>query len=309
MTDAGREAAIARVRQFSRFYTRRIGVLSDEWLGGVLTLPQGRLVYEIAQNDGATLGMLASQLGLDTGYVSRLVSTLERDGLLEKRASSTDGRQVQIRLTEAGRGAFETIDQRSRDEVGAMLEALPGATTAAVVLAMETIERALDDKPAPPKPFVIRGHRIGDMGWVVHRHGVLYHQEYGWDETFEAMVAKVAADFIDTFDAKRCCARIAERDGNIAGSAFVVPKSDTVAKLRLVYAEPWARGTGLGRVLVEDCMSFAKRAGYTRMTLWTNDVLIAARRIYQKLGFEMTASEAYRGFGKDLVGETWERDL
>lgn len=301
--------SVEAVRRFSRFYTRRIGALEDGLLGSTLSLPQARVLFEIAQSQGLALGGLAHELRLDAGYVSRVVAVLERAGLVTKSPAPDDARRLQLSLTDAGRHLFADIDGRSRTEVGAMLHQLGHEATARVVAAMRTIETALDDKPPASRPFVLRGHRIGDMGWIVHRHGVLYAREYGWDQTFEALVARVAADFVEQYDPARHCCRMAERDGEIAGSAMVVEKSPAVAKLRLVYVEPWARGTGLGKALVEDCMSFARGARYRRMTLWTNDVLLPARRLYQRLGFEMTAAEAYRGFGKDLVGETWERDL
>ncbi|MBS0242056.1 MAG: bifunctional helix-turn-helix transcriptional regulator/GNAT family N-acetyltransferase [Proteobacteria bacterium] len=301
---------ISAVRHFSRYYTRRIGVLEDSLLGSGLSLPQGRLLFEIAQSDKAmaTPGALASLLGLDAGYVSRLVAALESRGLVRREASASDGRSVRLVLTADGRRAFRDMDARSRDEIGKLLGAIPGPARGRVVEAMRAIEAGLD--PATSSDVRLRDPVPGDIGWVVHRHGALYRQEYGWDCTFEALVAKVASEFIEKFDAKLDCCRIAEVGGAIVGAAFVV-RSDKrgTAKLRLVYVEPEMRGSGLGRALVEDCMAFARKAGYSRMTLWTNDVLLAARRLYQRLGFEMTASEPYRGFGHNLVGETWERDL
>jgi len=306
------DAAVNAVRRFSRYYTRRIGVLEDSLLGSGLTLPQGRLLYEIAQcEDGsARPGEMASLLGLDAGYVSRLVAALEARQLVVREPSTADARRVVLRLTAEGKAAFAAVDGRSRSEVSALLGRINPEARERVVKAMRTIECSLE-APTDARPQVtIRGPLCGDIGWVVHRHGALYHQEYGWDWSFEALVAKVAADFIAQFDAARDCCRIADVDGEVVGSAFVVRTGDRdVAKLRLVYVEPAVRGSGLGQRLVEDCMAFARGAGYRRMTLWTNDPLVAARRLYQRLGFEMTASEPVTAFGRAMMSETWERSL
>ena len=306
------DADVNAVRQFSRYYTRRIGVLEDSLLGSGLTLPQGRLLYELAQcEDGtATPGEMASLLGLDAGYVSRLVAALEARGLVVRAPSPSDARRVVLRLTNEGKAAFAAVDGRSRSEVSALLGRIEPAVRARVVAAMRTIERDLEAEGDAPPEVVLREPRCGDIGWVVHRHGALYHEEYGWDWTFEALVAKVAGEFIEQFDAARDCCRIADVDGEVVGSAFVVQTEDPrVAKLRLVYVEPVMRGSGLGQRLVEECMAFARRAGYARMTLWTNDPLVAARRLYQRLGFEMTAAEPVTAFGHRMMSETWERDL
>ena len=303
---------VAAVRHFSRYYTRRIGVLQDSLLGSGLTLPQGRLLFEIAQCEPApaTPGALAASLGLDAGYVSRLLAALEARGLVTREASASDGRSVVLKLTTAGRTAFDAIDARSRDEVARLVGGLSPPAQRQVVAAMRLIERELecggDRKPVP----VIRDPRPGDIGWVVHRHGALYNREYGWDWTFEALVARIAGEFIEQYDPNHDCCRIAEAGGQVVGSAFVVRSGKPgVAKLRLVYVEPSMRGTGLGRRLVEACMDFARTTGNTRMTLWTNDPLVAARRLYQRLGFKMVASEPVTAFGQSMMSETWERDL
>lgn len=306
------DASVNAVRQFSRYYTRRIGVLEDSLLGSGLTLPQGRLLYEIAQCDSgsATPGEMASLLGLDAGYVSRLVSSLEARGLVDREPCVTDARRVALRLTGEGRAAFDEIDGRSRRAVSDLLAGIAPAARVRVVEAMRTIERDLEPEGGKLSRVVLREPRCGDIGWVVHRHGALYHEEYGWDLSFEALVAKVAGEFVERFDPARDCCRIADADGRVVGSAFVVGTQDPgVAKLRLVYVEPEMRGTGLGRRLVEACMAFARQAGYRRMTLWTNDPLVAARRLYQRLGFAMVASEPVTAFGHAMMSETWERDL
>jgi len=306
------DSAVSAVRRFSRYYTRRIGVLEDSLLGSSLTLPQARLLYEITQCDEgtATPGEMASLLGLDAGYVSRLVAALEAQRLVVREPSASDARRVVLRLTDDGHTVFTAIDDRSRGEVAALLSAIEPTARARVVRAMRTIERDLEARGRIPLRATLRDARSGEIGWIVHRHGVLYHEEYGWDWTFEALVAKVAGEFIDTFDASRECCRIADVDGEIVGSAFVVRTGDPkVAKLRLVYVEPEMRGSGVGRRLVEECMAFARHAGYSRMTLWTNDPLVAARRLYQRLGFEMISSKPVTAFGHAMASEVWERDL
>lgn len=306
------DANVAAVRQFSRYYTRRIGVLEDGLLGSGLTLPQGRLLFEVACSEpaSATPGALAALLGLDPGYVSRLIAALEARGLVTRQASPSDGRSVVLQLTAAGNEVFEAIDARSRDEVAGLLGRLSQAGQLRVVEAMRTIEHELEHGPSGNRHAIIRDPRPGDIGWVVHRHGMLYNQEYGWDWTFEALVARVAGEFIEGFDPAHDCCRIAEAEGSIVGSAFVVRSGrPAVAKLRLVYVEPKLRGSGVGQRLIEECMAFARAAGNTRMTLWTNDPLVAARRLYQRLGFEMIASEPVAAFGKDMMSETWERNL
>jgi DNA-binding MarR family transcriptional regulator/GNAT superfamily N-acetyltransferase len=300
---------IEAVRRFSRFYTRRIGVLHEGLLGTSLSLTEGRVIYELAQRDQPTASELIAELGLDPGYLSRILRRFEDQKLVRRLAFPNDARQNLVMLTQRGRELFAKINARSRYEVGEMLARLPGGERARVIEAMATLESLLANSPPKRTAFILRPPRPGDIGWVVHRHGVLYHEEYGWDANFEALVAKVAAKFIDTFkqETERCW--IAERAGEIVGSAFVVKKSARTAKLRLLYVEPAARGLGIGRRLVEEAMGFARLAGYKRMTLWTNDVLHAARHIYQAAGFKLTLSEPYRGFGKQLIGETWEREL
>ena len=307
------DAQVTAVRHFSRYYTRRIGILEDTLLGSGLTLPQGRLLFEIAHGDDGrtTPGAMAARLGLDAGYVSRLLATLEARGLIERRASDSDRRSVVIAPTGEGWRLFREIDGRSQSEVATLLGGLSAGAQQRIVDAMRTIERDLEGIAVPARPAAtIRAPQAGEIGWVVHRHGALYHAEYGWDWTFEAAVARIAADYVDRFDPARDCCRIAEADGGIVGSAFVVATdAPDVAKLRLVYVEPGQRGTGLGQRLVEDCMAFARSAGYRRMTLWTNDVLVAARRLYRRLDFQMTAAEPVTAFGHAMVSETWERDL
>jgi len=302
-------AQIDAIRRFSRFYTSRIGLLHEGLLGSPLSLAEGRIVYELGSRASATATALSAELGLDPGYLSRLLRGFEERGLIEKTASAKDGRQRILSLTASGRAVFDAIDARSGDEIGALLARLTPAEKTRLCAALRTAETLLGGAAPAAAPVVLRPPRPGDIGWVVHRHGALYAAEYGWDETFEALVAEIAAGFLRTADARRERCWIAERDDAILGSVFLVRHSDEVAKLRLLYVEPAARGAGLGRLLVRECLRFAAGVGYRRITLWTNDVLMAARAIYQSEGFRLIASEPHHSFGKNLVSETWERDL
>ncbi|HLG63457.1 MAG TPA: GNAT family N-acetyltransferase [Ktedonosporobacter sp.] len=300
------EEKIAAVRQFNRFFTRQIGVLREGLLHSPYPLTEARVLFELGHGNQVTASGLARELGLDPGYLSRILARLEQQGLLEKVRSANDGRQFFLSLTTEGREAFALLDQRSRDEVAEMLDDLSAEEQQRLLKAMQTIEGILTRGFKFAEPFVLRLHEPGDMGWVTHRHGVLYAQEYGWNEHFEALVAQIVSDFITNYnpDKERCW--IAEMNGEIIGSVFVVKSSDTVAKLRLLLVEPKARGLGLGTRLVEECIRFARRRGYQKMTLWTNSVLVEARHIYQKTGFKLVAEEAHHSFGHDLVSETWE---
>jgi DNA-binding MarR family transcriptional regulator/GNAT superfamily N-acetyltransferase len=304
------DTAIAAVRRFSRFYTRRIGVLEDGLLGGPLSLTEGRVVYELAQAEETTATRLGAELGLDAGYLSRILRSFSERGLVDRRPSQRDGRESVLSLTEAGRALFATMDARSQAEVGAMLSPLTPTQRMRLVAALGTATELLGGGSETGPACSLRLHRPGDMGWVVHRHAVLYAEEYGWDESFEALVAEVAAQFIRAFDPAHERCWIAERDGAPVGSVFLVRGGTAeVGKLRLLYVEPDARGLGVGRQLVEACIGFARQAGYRRITLWTNSVLVAARGIYQRAGFRMVEAKPHHSFGHDLVGETWELDL
>ncbi len=300
---------VEAVRRFNRFYTQRIGVLKHGLLNSPFSLTEARLIYELAARDSPTASDLRRDLGLDAGYLSRMLRGFERRGLIEKRPSASDGRQSLLHLTGLGRKAFAPLNTRASDEIAEMLGGLSEAEQARLVAAMRTIEALLGARPEDQAPYLLRPPQPGDMGWVIHRHGVLYSEEYGWDETFEALVAVIAGEFIQHFDPKRERCWIAEKDGEIVGSVFLVQKSKTVAKLRLLLVEPKARGLGLGTRLVSECVRFARQAGYRKVVLWTNSVLLAARRIYIRAGFELVAEEPYHGFGHDLIGETWELKL
>ncbi len=304
------EDRVAGVRRFSRFYTRRIGVLHEGLLGSPLSLAEGRVIWELAQRARATASELAAELALDSGYLSRILAGFEGRGLIERRPSETDGRRVVIALSEAGRALYATIDARSREAVAGMLGELDDADQARLVAALDTAERLLAPGRKGGGPaYILRPHQPGDIGWIIHRHGALYAEEYGLDQTFEALVARIAAGFIENFDPDRERCWIAECQGAVAGAVLLVKESEEVAKLRLLYVEPRARGLGIGSRLVAECIRFARQRRYRKITLWTNDVLVSARRIYQAAGFLLVREEPHRSFGRDLIGQFWELPL
>jgi DNA-binding MarR family transcriptional regulator/N-acetylglutamate synthase-like GNAT family acetyltransferase len=310
MSKSELEERIGAVRRFNRFYTRKIGVLNAGLVGSSLSLTEGRVLYELAQREQTTASELVQTLGLDSGYLSRMLKSFEEKGFLAKRPSKTDGRQIVLTLTDQGREMFATIDARSRDEIAALLAESLVSDQARLVAALERVEQLLGDRSERGGlSYIIRQHQPGDMGWIIHRHGALYAEEYGWDMTFEALVARVAADFIENFDVRRERCWIAERDGEVVGSVLLVKENQETAKLRLLYVEPMARGLGIGRRLVSQCIGFARKSGYSRLILWTNDVLVAARRIYETAGFHLVREEPHRSFGHDLVGQYWELAL
>ena len=299
---------IEAVRRFNRFYTRQIGVLQEGLLRSPFSLAEARVLYELAQRDQPTAAELCKELGLDAGYLSRILRGFARRGLIEKRPSRSDGRQSLLALSADGRAAFRLLEQAARDQIGTLLEPLPASGQGRLLQAMRTIETLLG-APEPRVPYILRAHQPGDLGWIVHRHGVLYAEEYGFDQQFEALVAEIVAQFVRHHDPRRERCWIAERYGAPVGSVLLVRQSDDVAKLRLLLVEPAARGLGIGARLVEECTRFARRAGYRRITLWTNSVLHAARRIYEQAGYRLVHEEAHHSFGQDLIGETWELAL
>lgn len=295
------------VRRFNRFYTRRIGALQPGYLGSPFPLPQARVLYELGQRGESTASGLGADLDLDLGYLSRLLQGLRRQGLVQGEASREDARRVRLSLTVKGRKAYQQLDARSRDEVSGMLGKLAAPEQARLVSALQTVESVLESKTH--SEITLRPHRPGDMGWVVHRHGALYFQEYGWDERFEALVAGIAKDFVDDFDPERERCWIAEMGGEPIGSVFVVKQSTTTAKLRLLLVEPGARGQGVGKRLVAECVAFARQKGYRKLVLWTQSNLTAARAIYKAAGFRLAKREPHNSFGYDLTGEYWQLDL
>ena len=301
--------AVRAVRRFNRFFTRRIGVL-DPYLGSDLSLTDVRVLYELAHRESPIAREIAGDLGLDGGYLSRILRRFENAGWLTRSPSPHDARQSLLHLTEAGHAAFAPLQQRSRDEAAALLSPLPAAQQAALIEAMQRIETLLaPDAPPATRTVVLRDPVPGDIGWVVQQHGEIYAREYGWNSAFEALVADIAAQFVRKFqpDAEKCW--IAELDGERVGSVFVARKSATVAQLRMLVLSPRARGLGLGGRLVDECIAFARAKGYRKMLLWTNSCLTAARAIYAKRGFVLVKSEPYEDFGQQLTGETWEMRL
>ena len=305
------EQRVEAARRFNRFYTRQIGVLHEGAYNSPFSLTEVRVLYELAHRDQPTATALGRDLGLDAGYLSRMLRGFERRGLVLKTRSPADGRQSHLSLTALGRKVFGPLNARSHDEVAAMLGGLSAAAQARVVGAMQTIERLLGDRAEslPPASCVLRPPLPGDLGWVVHRHGAVYAQEYGYNEQFEALVAEIVAHFVQRYDAKRERCWIAEQGGEPVGSVFLVERSKTVAQLRLLLVEPKARGSGLGTRLVDECVRFARQAGYRKITLWTQSELRAARRLYQAAGFHVVRKQRNHSFGKDLVSETWELEL
>jgi DNA-binding MarR family transcriptional regulator/N-acetylglutamate synthase-like GNAT family acetyltransferase len=298
------------MRRFNRFYTRQIGLLDEGLLNSPFSLTQVRTLYELAQRDQTTAVELCTTLGLDAGYLSRILASFRKTGLIERQESPDDARQTLLRLTKKGRKAFEPLNARSNEQVSRMLSALPPTKQDDLIRAMGTIEAALSDQARRLQSYVLRPQRPGDMGWVVWRHGVLYSQEYGYDERFEALVAGIVSQFVARLDPARERCWIAERDGENVGSAFLVKKSQSVAKLRLLLVEPSARGLGIGQRLVDECVRFAKGTGYNKVMLWTQSELAAARRLYQKAGFELVGEEKHESWSRrDLVAQTWELKL
>ncbi len=295
---------VAQVRAFNRFYTNVIGVLRDGLLQTPYSLTEARVIFELAQRDATEVGHLRRKVDIDGGYLSRILGRFEADELVTREPSPSDGRRQVIRLTPQGMRTFATLDRRSADAIRALLSHLTDEEQQRLVAAMRSIEGILGE-PSRSGTIVLRAPTSGDFGWVVHRHGLLYRQQYGWDETFEALVARIVADYVDRRDARRESAWIAELNGECVGCVFCTKREEKVAQLRLLLVEPSGRGMGVGSRLVEECVRFARRAGYERMMLWTNDVLVEARRIYERAGFELGESEEHNNFGHDLVGQNW----
>ena len=302
------EDRVNAVRAFSRFYSNLIGLLREGLLRSPYSLTEARVIFELAQRGSMDLADLRPLLNIDAGYLSRILARFETDGLATRQRSKTDGRRQIIRLTRQGRAAFKMLDTRSTEQIRTLLSRLSEEDQRRLVGAMKIIQEIVERSPRP-EPYVLRQPGPGDFGWVVHRHGVLYAQEYGWDETFEALVARIVADYVDHRDPQRENAWIAEVDGESVGCVFCVKKEEKTAQLRLLLVDPRARGMGIGSRLVEECMRFARRAGYEQMMLWTNDVLDDARRIYERAAFKLLEEERHHSFGRDLVGQNWWRAL
>jgi DNA-binding MarR family transcriptional regulator/GNAT superfamily N-acetyltransferase len=301
---------IAAIRGFSRFYTHQLGLLADGFLKTALSLTEARVLYELAHRDGLTATTVCRDLDLDPGYLSRILKSFERHGLVERLASPRDGRQTLLALTPAGWNAFAPLDRASQEQVRAIIGRLTPEQSEQLVHAMRVVEHLFNPTDPPPVSAVnLRPHRTGDIGWIAHRQAILYAEEYDWDGSYEALAAEILAGFVKSHDPLRERGWIAERDGTIVGSVFVMRAADTIAKLRLLYVEPSARGIGLGQRLVDTCIDFARNKGYRTLKLWTNNVLLPARQIYKSAGLICVAAEPHHSFGKDLIGETWELEL
>lgn len=302
-------AAIAAIRRFNRFHTRWVGALGGSLHGSGFALTEARVLYELAHRDDWLASELARELGLDPAYLSRILKRFAASGWLARERSREDGRALRLRLTEKGHEAFGPLGQASHDQASAIVTRLKQQEQEALVDALGTAETLLSGAPAAKARPIIRPHRPGDIGWVISAHGRLYAEEYGWDISFEALVAEIAAKFLREFKSGRERCFIAELEGAPVGSAFVVRESEEVAKLRLVLVEKRAQGLGLGKALVREAIGFARAAGYRRMVLWTNDILHAARAIYIAEGFSLVAEETHHSFGQDLVGQNWELEF
>jgi DNA-binding MarR family transcriptional regulator/N-acetylglutamate synthase-like GNAT family acetyltransferase len=299
--------AVDAVRRFNRFYTRHVGALGEHLLDSPYSLTEMRVLYELAHRDGISASDLTGELGLDAGYLSRILARFQTQRLIARDEAPGDARRAVIRLTAHGRNAFAPYEQKTRDTVAAMLDRLAPRARRDVVDAMQTLHIHLDPAVAPAaRAYVLRTHQPGDLGWIVQMHGALYAREYGYDASFEAVVARIAADFLDHLDTARERCWIAEVDGVNVGSVCLVKKTKTVAKLRLLIVDPSARGLGIGRRLVDECIRFARQAGYRKITLWTHGHLAAARKIYEATGFACVDRQPSTSFGKKLVDETWE---
>jgi DNA-binding MarR family transcriptional regulator/predicted N-acetyltransferase YhbS len=300
---------VAAFRAFNRFYTGRIGVLGEGFLRTPHSLTEARVLYELGHRDVVEVAELRRGMEIDAGYLSRLLSRLEEQGLVARERSQDDARRQRVRLTEDGAAAAAELDRRSAAEIGALLDGLGEERQRRLIAAMQVIGEVLDDADGSDGALVLRAPRPGDYGWIVHRHGAQYAEEYGWDETFEALVARIVADYAEHHDPRREGAWIAEVDGEPVGCVLCVREDDSTAKLRLLLVDPRARGRGIGARLIDECLRFARRAGYDRVVLWTNDVLHDARRLYERAGFELVESGRHRAFGHDLVEQTWSRRL
>ena len=299
---------VAIFRCFNRMYTRFIGTLNEGLLNSEFSLAEARVLYELATRDAPKAREIADELGMDAGYLSRLLGKFERDGLLTRKASEQDGRYADLTLTGRGRTAFKKLNVLSEEQAQTVLEDLSPSARMQLIDCMRTMEGILSKTDRKRLPYILRPHRVGDMGWIVHREGVGYAEQYGWDETFEALVARIVDQFITNFDPSRERCWIAEIDGAHVGHIFLVkhPEEPDTAKLRLLFVEPSARGMGLGDALVMECVRFARTAGYKKVVLWTQSILVGAHRIYERAGFRLVSEAPHRSFGKDLVGQTWE---
>jgi DNA-binding MarR family transcriptional regulator/GNAT superfamily N-acetyltransferase len=308
MSEVTADNPVAAVREFNRFYTNVIGLLRGKYLDTPYSLTEARLLFELGQRDASEVSDLRRVVDIDPGYLSRILARFESDGLVGRQRSAADGRRQVIRLTGSGRAVVAGLDARSAGQTRDLLAGLRDDEQRHLLEAMRVITETLTEAPQP-RGYLLRAPRPGDMGWVVQRNGSVYAAEFGWDDSYEALVARIVADYVDNRDPEAEAAWIAEVDGVQAGCVFCVREDASTARLRLLLVEPWARGLGIGARLVEEVLRFARQAGYTRITLWTNDVLASARGIYQRAGFTLDNQSEHHSFGKDLTGQNWSRTL
>jgi DNA-binding MarR family transcriptional regulator/GNAT superfamily N-acetyltransferase len=308
-TQSPADTRIAAFRRFNRFYTQKIGVLESGYLQSPFSLAEARVLYELGQRGETTASEISASLGLDMGYLSRILAKLQGQQLIRRAPAEQDGRQRLIQITPKGKKAVSALDSRSEQQAGSLLAGLTDPQKTGVLQAMSQIQSALGESPAASEPYIIRTHRIGDLSWIAYRHAVLYSQEYGLNQGFERLGLEIVASFLKNYDVatERCW--VAERSGEMAGCVFLVKRSKRIAQLRLLLVEPSARGLGIGKRLVEECIRFARETGYKKIVLWTHDNLTAARAIYQKAGFQLTATGSHEDFGPRVTSETWELGL
>ena len=313
MTSSELPSHVETIRQFNRFYTKQIGVLQEGLLDSPFSLTEVRVLYELAHRERPTAREIAMDLGLDAGYLSRILREFQSRGFVSRKTSAADARSSELSLTPLGRKTFVPLDERARKEIAEVLGKLSTVEQAQLVEAFQKIKRLLggtaEKQGGERVPYILRSHQSGDMGWVVLRHGMIYRDEYGYDEHFEALVAEIVANFIQLEDPKRERCWIAERNGENVGSVFLVKKTQKIAKLRLLLVEPKARGLGIGGRLIAECIRFARQAGYEKIQLWTQSELLDARRLYKRAGFRLIDSEKHHSFSRDLTAETWELKL
>ena len=300
---------VAAFRRFNRFYTKQIGLLTQGFLKTRFPLTQARVLYELAQHEQPTANDIISELNIDPGYLSRILSNFEKEGLLSKVRSESDSRQRILKLTTKGKKSFAILNERSCKEAEALLLSLSGEEHYRLLHAMKIIENTLGTEPKSLTPYLLRPYEPGDIGWIIHRHGVVYSEKYGFDETFEALVAEILVKFIRKHDPKRECIWLAEQDGERIGSVMIVDGGDRVAQLRLLLVEPKARGKGIGKRLINECINFSRRNRYRKIKLWTQSNLLEARNLYVKAGFELVDESPHKSFGHDLIAEFWELPL
>jgi len=306
-SDADRR--IAAFRRFNRFYTQKIGVLDRSYLQSEFSVGEARVLYELAQLEETTASEISANLGLDMGYLSRILGKLEEQQLIRRAPAEQDARQRVIQVTTKGKKAVSTLDSRSQEQAGSLLAELTDPQQTSILQAMSQIQTVLGDGQATNEPYIIRTHHTGDLSWIAYRHAVLYRQEYGWNEAFEALVLEITAHFLKHYDPKAERCWVAERSGEILGCVLLVKSSKQIAKLRLLLVEPSARGLGIGKRLVEECIRFAREKGYRKIVLWTHSNLSAARGIYQKAGFQLVGTDSHEDFGPRVTAETWELRL